>query len=149
MYGERGRIGLITLASDSSVLPEYLRLMPDGAMVYPAPILLPRGEVVGQRRAVVLGHAADHPEGVAHRHPGRGGRVGEAEAFGKAGGVEPVQGLHVALGFVEPGQRGQILGRRVEAGGRIHHSTLPLGWAMKTMAVVRAAVSASPARSTI
>ena len=34
MYGERGRIGLITLASDSSVLPEYLRLMPDGAMVY-------------------------------------------------------------------------------------------------------------------
>jgi maleate isomerase len=45
MYGERGRIGLVTLASDSSVLPEYLRLMPEGAMVYPAPILLPRGEV--------------------------------------------------------------------------------------------------------
>ena len=45
MYGARGRIGLITLASDSSVLPEYLRLMPEGVMVYPAPILLPRGEV--------------------------------------------------------------------------------------------------------
>jgi maleate isomerase len=45
MYGERGRIGLITLATDTSVLPEYQRLMPDGVAIYPAPILLPRGEV--------------------------------------------------------------------------------------------------------
>lgn len=45
MYGERGRIGLVTLASDTSVLPEYQRLMPPGVAVYPAPILLPRGEV--------------------------------------------------------------------------------------------------------
>jgi maleate isomerase len=45
MYGARGRIGLITLATDTSVLPEYARLMPDGVDVYPAPILLPRGEV--------------------------------------------------------------------------------------------------------
>ncbi|MDQ3227172.1 MAG: maleate cis-trans isomerase, partial [Chloroflexota bacterium] len=45
MYGARGRIGLITLASDTSVLPEYARLMPDGVAVYPAPIVLPRGEV--------------------------------------------------------------------------------------------------------
>lgn len=45
MYGSRGRIGLITLASDTSVLPEYARLMPEGVEVYPAPILLPRGEV--------------------------------------------------------------------------------------------------------
>ncbi len=45
MYGARGRIGLITLASDTSVLPEYTRLMPDGVAVYPAPIVLPRGEV--------------------------------------------------------------------------------------------------------
>ena len=45
MYGERGRIGLITLATDTSVLPEYQRLMPPGVAVYPAPILLPRGEV--------------------------------------------------------------------------------------------------------
>jgi maleate cis-trans isomerase len=45
MYGSRGRIGLITLASDASVLPEYARLMPDGVSVYPAPIVLPRGEV--------------------------------------------------------------------------------------------------------
>ncbi|HEY7034919.1 MAG TPA: hypothetical protein VH482_26500 [Thermomicrobiales bacterium] len=45
MYGERGRIGLITLATDTSVLPEYARLMPEGVAVYPAPITLPRGEV--------------------------------------------------------------------------------------------------------
>jgi maleate isomerase len=45
MYGERGRIGLVTLASDTSVLPEYVRLMPPGVAIYPAPIELPRGEV--------------------------------------------------------------------------------------------------------
>lgn len=45
MYGTRGRIGLITLATDSSVLPEYARVMPEGVTVYPAPIVLPRGEV--------------------------------------------------------------------------------------------------------
>jgi maleate isomerase len=45
MYGARGRIGLITLATDTSALPEYARLMPDGVAVYPAPIVLPRGEV--------------------------------------------------------------------------------------------------------
>jgi maleate isomerase len=45
MYGTRGRIGLITLATDTSVLPEYTRLMPEGVAVYPAPIILPRGEV--------------------------------------------------------------------------------------------------------
>ena len=44
MYGERGRIGLITLATDASVLPEYQRAMPPGVAVYPAPIVLPRGE---------------------------------------------------------------------------------------------------------
>ena len=45
MYGARGRIGLITLATDTSVLPEYARLMPEGVAVYQAPIVLPRGEV--------------------------------------------------------------------------------------------------------
>jgi maleate isomerase len=45
MYGRRGRIGLITLATDTSVLPEYARLMPAEVAVYPAPIPLPRGEV--------------------------------------------------------------------------------------------------------
>lgn len=45
MYGTRGRIGLITLATDTSVLPEYMRLMPEGVAVYPAPIVLTRGEV--------------------------------------------------------------------------------------------------------
>ncbi len=45
MYGTRGRIGLITLATDTSVLPEYMRVMPEGVAVYPAPIVLPRGEV--------------------------------------------------------------------------------------------------------
>lgn len=54
MYGTRGRIGLITLASDSSVLPEYQRLMPEGVVVYPAPILLPRGEVTPAALAEML-----------------------------------------------------------------------------------------------
>ena len=44
MYGARGRIGLITLATDTGALQEYTRLMPDGVEVYPAPIVLPRGE---------------------------------------------------------------------------------------------------------
>jgi maleate isomerase len=54
MYGTRGRIGLITLASDSSVLPEYTRLMPEGVAVYPAPIVLPRGEVSAAALAEML-----------------------------------------------------------------------------------------------
>lgn len=45
MYGSRGRIGLITLATDAGVLPEYYRLAPPGVAIYPAPIPLPRGEV--------------------------------------------------------------------------------------------------------
>jgi len=57
MYGRRGRIGLITLASDTSVLPEYTRVMPDGVAVYPAPIVLPRGEVTAAALAEMLaGH---------------------------------------------------------------------------------------------
>ena len=57
MYGARGRIGLITLASDTSVLPEYARLMPPGVAVYPAPITLPRGEVAPAALAEMLaGH---------------------------------------------------------------------------------------------
>lgn len=54
MYGRRGRIGLITLASDSSVLPEYARVMPDGVAVYAAPIVLPRGEVNAAALAEML-----------------------------------------------------------------------------------------------
>jgi maleate isomerase len=54
LYGERGRVGLITLATDTSVLPEYQRLMPDGVQVYPAPITLPRGEVTPESLAEML-----------------------------------------------------------------------------------------------
>jgi maleate isomerase len=54
LYGERGRIGLITLATDTSVLPEYQRLMPEGVQVYPAPITLPRGEVTPESLAEML-----------------------------------------------------------------------------------------------
>lgn len=54
MYGTRGRIGLITLASDTGVLPEYARLMPEGVAVYPAPIVLPRGEVTAAALAEML-----------------------------------------------------------------------------------------------
>jgi maleate isomerase len=54
MYGRRGRIGLITLASDTSVLPEYTRVMPDGVAVYAAPIVLPRGEVNATALAEML-----------------------------------------------------------------------------------------------
>lgn len=45
MYGTRGRIGLITLATDAGVLPEFNLLPPPGVTFYPAPIPLPRGEV--------------------------------------------------------------------------------------------------------
>jgi maleate isomerase len=54
MYGKRGRIGLITLASDSSVLPEYTRVMPDDVAVYAAPIVLPRGEVTAAALSEML-----------------------------------------------------------------------------------------------
>ncbi|HYO28993.1 MAG TPA: hypothetical protein VER37_00310 [Thermomicrobiales bacterium] len=54
MYGGRGRIGLITLATDTSVLPEYQRVMPPGVAVYPAPIVLPRGEVSPDALAEML-----------------------------------------------------------------------------------------------
>jgi maleate isomerase len=54
MYGTRGRIGLITLASDTSVLPEYARTMPEGVAVYAAPIVLPRGEVTAAALAEML-----------------------------------------------------------------------------------------------
>jgi maleate isomerase len=54
MYGKRGRIGLITLASDSSVLPEYTRAMPHDVAVYAAPIVLPRGEVTAPALAEML-----------------------------------------------------------------------------------------------
>ena len=54
MYGTRGRVGLITLASDTGVLPEYARLVPDGVAVYPAPIVLPRGEVTPEALAEML-----------------------------------------------------------------------------------------------
>jgi maleate isomerase len=54
MYGARGRLGLITLATDTSVLPEYQRLMPGDVAVYPAPIVLPRGEVTPAALAEML-----------------------------------------------------------------------------------------------
>jgi len=54
MYGTRGRIGLITLATDTSVLPEIARTMPDDVAVYPAPIVLPRGEVNAAALAEML-----------------------------------------------------------------------------------------------
>ncbi len=54
MYGKRGRIGLITLASDSSVLPEYSLVMPDDVAVYAAPIVLPRGEVTAAALSEML-----------------------------------------------------------------------------------------------
>ena len=54
MYGRRGRIGLITLATDTSVLPEYARVMPDDVAVYTAPIILARGEVTATALAEML-----------------------------------------------------------------------------------------------
>src|SRR5215207_2915671 len=54
MYGSRGRVGLITLASDSSVLPEYARVVPEDVAVYAAPIVLPRGEVTAPALAEML-----------------------------------------------------------------------------------------------
>lgn len=54
MYGARGRIGLITLDTDPTVLPEIARVMPAGVAVYQAPITLPRGEVTPEALAEML-----------------------------------------------------------------------------------------------
>lgn len=51
MYGERGRIGLVTLATDLTVQPEIARIVPEGIAVYAAPIILPRGEVTPESLA--------------------------------------------------------------------------------------------------
>ena len=45
MYGRRGRLGLISLATDLTVQPEIARMVPKDFAVYAAPITLPRGEV--------------------------------------------------------------------------------------------------------
>jgi maleate isomerase len=65
MYGARGRIGLITLATDTGVLPEIQRVLPDGVQAYPAPITLPRGEVTPRALAEML--ESDELEEAAHR----------------------------------------------------------------------------------
>ena len=51
MYGSRGRIGLVSLATDLTVQPEIARIVPDGVAVYAAPIILPRGEVTPESLA--------------------------------------------------------------------------------------------------
>jgi maleate isomerase len=51
MYGKRGRIGLVSLATDLTVQPEIARIVPEGIAVYAAPITLPRGEVTPQSLA--------------------------------------------------------------------------------------------------
>lgn len=54
MYGTRGRIGLIALATDTAVLPDFSRLMPQGVAVYQTLIGLPRGEVSAAALAEML-----------------------------------------------------------------------------------------------
>ena len=51
MYGKRGRIGLVSLATDLTVQPEIARIVPEGIAVYAAPITLPRGEVTPESLA--------------------------------------------------------------------------------------------------
>lgn len=51
MYGKRGRIGLVSLATDLTVQPEIARIVPEGIAVYAAPITLPRGEVTPEALA--------------------------------------------------------------------------------------------------
>lgn len=55
MYGKRGRIGLIALATDSCALPDYSRLMPEGVSVYQTMIGLPRGEASAAALTEMLG----------------------------------------------------------------------------------------------
>ena len=54
MYGKRGRIGLVSLATDLTVQPEIARIVPEGVAVYAAPITLPRGEVTPESLAEML-----------------------------------------------------------------------------------------------
>ena len=49
--GSKGRIGLISLATDLTVQPEIARIVPEGVAVYAAPITLPRGEVTPESLA--------------------------------------------------------------------------------------------------
>lgn len=51
MYGKRGRIGLVSLATDLTVQPEIARIVPAGVAVYAAPIELPGGEVTPESLA--------------------------------------------------------------------------------------------------
>lgn len=51
MYGWRGRIGLINLATDTTVLNEYLRMVPRGVSLHQCPIVLPNASV--SREAIV------------------------------------------------------------------------------------------------
>jgi maleate isomerase len=51
VYGSKGRIGLISLATDLTVQPEIARIVPEGVAVYAAPITLPRGEVTPESLA--------------------------------------------------------------------------------------------------
>ncbi|MFN8592147.1 MAG: hypothetical protein U0031_11875 [Thermomicrobiales bacterium] len=55
MYGKRGRIGLIALATDTCALPDYSRLMPEGVTVYQTMIGLPRGEASAAALTEMLG----------------------------------------------------------------------------------------------
>jgi maleate isomerase len=45
MYGWRGRIGLVNLATDTTVLNEYLRMVPKGVSLHQCPIVLPNASV--------------------------------------------------------------------------------------------------------
>ena len=55
MYGKRGRVGLIALATDTCALPDYARLMPEGVTVYQTMIGLPRGEASATSLVEMLG----------------------------------------------------------------------------------------------
>jgi maleate isomerase len=65
MYGKRGRIGLISLATDLTVQPEISRIVPADVAVYAAPITLPRGEVTPESLAEMT--ATDELERAAEK----------------------------------------------------------------------------------
>lgn len=65
MYGWRGRIGLINLATDTTVLNEYLRMVPRGVSLHQCPIVLPNASV--SREAIVSAVSSQQLEEAASR----------------------------------------------------------------------------------
>ncbi len=65
MYGWRGRIGVVTLATDTTVINEYMRMVPRGISLHQCPIVLPNASV--SREAIVSAVSSSQLDDAATR----------------------------------------------------------------------------------